>query len=343
MRYFKKSLIRYLAYAVAVGILTLLLSIINTNAATMPLGTPTTCMDFADGSTSCGKGTLETWWSKQVYRHSSYFYQGSTSPVVTQWNYQWTNAGLCGGEDILIKGKMNGISGFYTNGGFTIKIYSNGSEGKCSWVKDSNDIYSFTCSGQGGGSLILVVDNDNQYKANTLYTLSVDRNLDVTCAATNSTIIEEAHKNTQSIIDNNNSNTQKIIDSNNQNTQAIQDMNDTMNNSDTSEATSGAGDFFSGFSTDTFGLTSIITAPLQLIGSLTSSTCSPLGLTMPFVDYSFYLPCMTSIYREFFGDWLDVYQTITFGVIAYGVCVQLFYMVKGFKDPENDQVEVMDL
>ena len=117
----------------------------------------------------------------------------------------------------------------------------------------------------------------------------------------------------------------------------------TLKDDDTSGASSEASEFFSGFETDTFGLTSIITAPLNLIGSITSSSCSPLGLEVPFVNETLNLPCMTSIYEEFFGSFLTVYQTITFGIIAYWVCVRIFALVKDFKNPDHDEIEVMDL
>lgn len=124
----------------------------------------------------------------------------------------------------------------------------------------------------------------------------------------------------------------------------IKETNDTLKDDDTSEASGEAESFFSGFSTDTHGLTSIITAPLQLIGSITSSTCSPLKLDVPFVEgKKLELPCMSSIYKKHFGSFLTIYQIATFGLIAYWVCVRIFALVKDFKDPDKDEVEVMDL
>lgn len=136
-----------------------------------------------------------------------------------------------------------------------------------------------------------------------------------------------------------------IINQNNQTNQKLDNLNDSLNDSNTSDATNEASDFFSGFETDTFGLTSIITAPLNLIGSITSSTCSPLALEVPFIskNSTLRLPCMTSIYQQYFGSFLSVYQTITFGVIAYWVCVRIFALVKDFKNPDHDEIEVLDL
>ena len=129
-----------------------------------------------------------------------------------------------------------------------------------------------------------------------------------------------------------------------QTNQQLGDINNNLNDSDTTGATNEAENFFSGFQTDTFGLTSIITAPLNLIGSITSSSCSPLGLQVPFVkNTTLNLPCMTTIYENYFGSFLSVYQTITFGIVAYWVCVRIFALVKDFKNPDHDEIEVLDL
>ena len=127
-------------------------------------------------------------------------------------------------------------------------------------------------------------------------------------------------------------------------TDAINDVNDTLNDDDTTGATAEASDFFSDFTTDTFGLTSIITAPLNLIQSLTSSTCTALHLPLPYLDNKYLdLPCMSTIYSQFFGSFFTLYQTITFGIVAYWVCVRIFNQVKDFKNPEHDEIEVLDL
>lgn len=125
--------------------------------------------------------------------------------------------------------------------------------------------------------------------------------------------------------------------------QKIDDLNNNITSSDTTDASTSADEFFSGFESDDFGLSSIITAPLNLIKSITSSTCTPIGFKAPFVDQQVTLPCMNAIYREHFGSFLTIYQTITFGMVAYWVSVKIFFMVKGFKDPDSDRIEVLDL
>lgn len=123
----------------------------------------------------------------------------------------------------------------------------------------------------------------------------------------------------------------------------LDDLNSSINDSNSSGATNSAGGFFNNFEDNDFGLSGIITAPLNTIKTITNNSCTPLNLTIPFVDKEMSLPCMTDIYEEHFGSFLDIYQIITFGIISYWVCVQIYAMVKGFKNPDKDEIEVMDL
>lgn len=158
--------------------------------------------------------------------------------------------------------------------------------------------------------------------------------------------INSLNSNQQSINQNLEQQNEKLDESINQQketNQKLDETNDTLKDDNTSESTSEATEFFEGFDTDTHGLTSIITAPLELIGNIAGSTCSPLPLQVPFVNKTMSLPCMSSIYKKHFGSFLTVYQTITFGIVAYWVCVRIFALVKDFKNPEHDEIEVMDL
>lgn len=147
-------------------------------------------------------------------------------------------------------------------------------------------------------------------------------------------------ENSTIIIQNQNN---QLIDGQNQINNNLDNINGSINDSDVSESESAFGDFFNGFTTNTHGLTGIITSPLQLIGSITSSTCSDLVLPLPYVNKNLSLPCMSSIYYEFFGDFFILYQTITFGIISYWVIIRIFNLVKDFKNPEHDEIEVLEL
>lgn len=125
--------------------------------------------------------------------------------------------------------------------------------------------------------------------------------------------------------------------------QEIQSTNNTLNNDNVDESLNEADGFFNGFTTNTHGLTGIITAPLNAIQSLTSKTCSPLVLPIPFVDKTLTLPCMRQIYADNFGGFMNLYDVIIIGIVSYWVLVRIFTLVKDFKNPDHDEVEVVDL
>lgn len=147
------------------------------------------------------------------------------------------------------------------------------------------------------------------------------------------------YDNTSDIINQN----QTIIDQNQQTNNKLDNIDGTLKNDDTTNATNQAGGFFNDFTTDTHGLTAIITAPLSLISNITSASCSPLVIPLPYVDKDLTLPCMGEIYFNYFGSFLSIYQMITFGIVAYWVLVRIFNLVKDFKNPDHDEIEVLDL
>lgn len=123
-----------------------------------------------------------------------------------------------------------------------------------------------------------------------------------------------------------------------------QAVNDTLNNSDVSESSNQANSYFNNFNNNSHGLSSIITAPLNAINSLTNSSCTPLVLPLPYMENNnITLPCMRPIYEEHFGGFMTLYDTITFGIVSYWIITKIFALVKGFKNPDDDKIEVVDL
>lgn len=205
--------------------------------------------------------------------------------------------------------------------GFIEKIYVN--------------VLSYDDAGDGNYGIILDSSIFNRHSYSVSVKLISVSSVDTITYDNTSDIINQ----NQTIIDQN----QTIIDQNQQTNDELGDINGSINNSDTSGAQNSAGGFFNDFSTDTHGLTAIITAPLSLIESITSSTCSPLVIPLPYVDKDLTLPCMGQIYSNYFGSFLSIYQIITFGIVAYWVLVRIFNLVKDFKNPDHDEIEVLDL
>lgn len=148
---------------------------------------------------------------------------------------------------------------------------------------------------------------------------------------------------TNNKLDDVNQNLDDLGDKQDQTNEKLDELNDNITDTDTSGSEDLAGGFFEDFDNEDYGLSDIITMPLQVINNITSATCSPLELPLPFVDTDVALPCMYDIYEDHFGGFLTIYQTITFGIVAYWVCINIFRMVKNFKNPDNDEVEVLDL
>lgn len=131
--------------------------------------------------------------------------------------------------------------------------------------------------------------------------------------------------------------TSKLDSTNN----AINDVNNSINNSNVDN---GVGEgFFDDFTSQDFGLSQIITIPLNTIQSLTSKSCVPLQVPIPFTNSNINLPCMTEIYETKFPSIYNLWKIVSFGIVAYLIAIDIFHIVKGFKDPESDKVEVLDL
>ena len=102
-------------------------------------------------------------------------------------------------------------------------------------------------------------------------------------------------------------------------------------------------DVFNNFTTNYYGLSSIVLAPISFLESVNSATCTPLSIPSPIGSTSFSLPCMTPLYQTWFGDFFTLYQTIVTGFIAYYVGLGYFNLIKGLKDPSDDRIEVIHL
>lgn len=133
--------------------------------------------------------------------------------------------------------------------------------------------------------------------------------------------------------------TNKIDDTNNK----LDDLNNSINDSNVDGANGIANNFFNSFENNDYGLSDIITIPLSTISKITSGTCTPINAKLPYVDKTINLPCLGEVYEEKFPTFLLFYNIVMYGFISYWVVVQVYALVKGFKDPDNDKIEVADL
>lgn len=90
-------------------------------------------------------------------------------------------------------------------------------------------------------------------------------------------------------------------------------------------------------------LTQLVLAPISLMLDLSTGSCTPLHLQVPFVNYSVDLPCMSGIYTTYFGPFLTIFTSIVSAVYSYWIGVKTISLIKDIVDCDNDRLEVIDL
>ena len=143
---------------------------------------------------------------------------------------------------------------------------------------------------------------------------------------------QQAHSDAQ--------NTQSAI---NQNTQAQNQTNGILNDDNVSGANAEVDSLLqnSAFQ-DTSGIQSIITAPLNFIQGLTN-TCSPISLTIPYINSNVTIPCMKQELTNRVPTVVPVLSTVINGFVIYRILLDIVSIIKNSRDPEDDRIEVLDL
>lgn len=118
--------------------------------------------------------------------------------------------------------------------------------------------------------------------------------------------------------------------------------NDTLNDDDTTEADSKITGFFNDFSDNSHGLSSIVTAPLNAVNAMLSTTCT--APTATYKGSTFSLPCGSILWEREGADNFKLLLNLFYGgLICYGIIKSLFKDVNDLKNPDNDKVEVLNL
>ena len=282
-------------------------------------------------------------------------YSGNGSPYHIQWNQGrfnfWYNGTLCQNKVVtaqvttLMYSSETGID--FSNSLFRLKVYNGQSETACALntLQQNSKVATWTCIFTNYNNSAFFVNNLTFYNNN--FGIAIGNDSNYSCSPTTNDIIQSNQDQTNQIINNQNNNTTSIIQNNNSNTQAIvdsqQDINNTLNDSNVDSASSQASNFFGSFTSNSHGLSGIITAPLRLIQSLSTATCNPLEFDLPFVEEHVVLPCMRGIYENYFGVFFSLWQLITTGVISYNICINLYSKVRNLQNPNNDRIEVLNL
>lgn len=96
------------------------------------------------------------------------------------------------------------------------------------------------------------------------------------------------------------------------------------------------------------GLENILSSPLTLIESM-NGTCYPIDITIPYINTSFQIPCLQSYLTSLFRgntsatNLLYIIKLIVNGLICYKCLSGLFFFFNDLKDPNVNDLEVLDL
>lgn len=136
-----------------------------------------------------------------------------------------------------------------------------------------------------------------------------------------------------------------INDSINSTNSKLDEVNGSINNSDVSGANSDLNNFTENeLFKDNTGILAIIQAPINMLNSITSATCSPLSLPIPYLNVNLDIPCLSTIFaKHISSEFLTLLKLAINGFIIYKVLCSLAMDIHNYKDPDSDKLEVLDL
>ena len=138
-------------------------------------------------------------------------------------------------------------------------------------------------------------------------------------------------------------NTQAIHEQTQQQQQNHEETQNYLEDTNSTSTENSANNFFGNFSTsDTGGLSSIITAPLVMVNKMLDGQCVMPSATWKGATIS--LPCGDMLWsRPGASDLKNLLNVFYGGFICYYAIRKLFLMIEGMKDPTSDRIEVSDL
>ena len=100
-------------------------------------------------------------------------------------------------------------------------------------------------------------------------------------------------------------------------------------------------DFISEFSDGGNAVSSVITAPLDMVYSLDDTSCEPLSFTIWEKDVSVPSGCQMWSYAE--NTDIAIWHFFIYGCASYVCLVNLFYLIEDLKDPQRRGVDTLSL
>ena len=106
-------------------------------------------------------------------------------------------------------------------------------------------------------------------------------------------------------------------------------------------------DVLNGWGGQWSSLTHVVLEPINTIlyAFDSGTTCTPITLTIPYLNdgQTITLPCMSSIYGQYFSGFITVFVMIIGGLYGYRTVMYILRTIKEVIDAENDKIEVIDL
>lgn len=124
------------------------------------------------------------------------------------------------------------------------------------------------------------------------------------------------------------------------------DIDSFLNNNDLSsiDGVSNNNSFFTDTNFDTFGFGGIITAPFRILYALEEyESCSDIDLPFPYSNNNISLKCVRQNIPSSINPLIVILQTILSGIICYRIAVGVLNIIKELSDPDNANIEVVDL
>lgn len=139
-------------------------------------------------------------------------------------------------------------------------------------------------------------------------------------------------------IDSDNSN---VVSSVNNVNNSINEVNNSINNDNVDNQQSS--EFFINFDSNVDGsLVTLIKKPIDIVNSF-YNTCEPIVFHIPKLDIDLTIPCISSINNGFTSVIFPIARIIINGLLCYRLILAFIDVINKLKDPNNSDLEVVDL
>lgn len=122
---------------------------------------------------------------------------------------------------------------------------------------------------------------------------------------------------------------------------SVNEVNNSINNDNVDNQQSS--DFFTNFNSNVDGsLVTLIKKPIDIVNSF-YNTCEPIVFHIPKFDIDLTIPCISSINNGFTSVIFPIARIIINGLLCYRLILAFIDVINKLKDPNNSDLEVVDL